>query len=292
MGLAELVLAVRSPSSHGGSIVAFVGAGGKTSGLYALAGELSDRGVRVLVTTTTMMYDPAREGGRGLDGVEVLAPLAPDADRASASAVESLERALARIRARAAAGRVLMVVSGTLAAEGKIRGIGHDIPERLAPAFDWLLVEADGSRRLPVKAPGPTEPAMPSRADLVLGFVGLDCLGRPIAAETVHRHELFARLVGAAPGEAITAAHLATLATARDGLFKAAPPSARRIVVLNKADLLPAGRLGAVLDAFDGASAQGIDLVAACCVAARSGRVVALRRVVPRPNVPMVEWRR
>jgi probable selenium-dependent hydroxylase accessory protein YqeC len=182
-----------------------------------------------------------------------------------------------------------MAASGALAAEGKIRGIGPDLPARLAPAFDWLLVEADGSRRLPVKAPGPAEPAMPSRADLVLGFIGLDCLGAPIAAGTVHRHELFARLVGAQAGEAITAAHLVTLATAKEGLFKAAPPSARRIVVLNKADLLPAGRLDAVLDAFDGASAQGIDIVAACCVAAPSGRVVAIRRGIPRPDHPVVE---
>jgi probable selenium-dependent hydroxylase accessory protein YqeC len=289
MELAELVLSVRSPSPSGGSIVAFVGAGGKTSALYALAGELSARGARVLVTTTTMMYDPAGEGGRRLDGVELLGPLAPDAERASASAVESLERALARIKARAAAGRVLMAASGALAAEGKIRGIAQDIPQRLAPAFDWLLVEADGSRRLPLKAPGPAEPAMPSRADLVLGFIGLDCLGRPIAGETVHRFELFARLVGAQAGEAITAAHLAALATAKDGLFKAAPPSARRIVVLNKADLLPTGRLDAVLDAFDRSFAQGIDLVAACSVAAPSDRVVALRRGIQRPDVQVVE---
>ncbi len=289
MELADLVLSALPPAQPRGAILAFVGAGGKTSGLYALAGELSARGARVLVTTTTMMYDPAGEGGRGLDGVDVIPEFAPDADRASASAVESLERALARIRARAAPGRVLMAASGALAAEGKIRGIGQDIPERLAPAFDWLLVEADGSRRLPVKAPGPAEPAMPSRADLVLGFIGLDCLGKPIAAGTVHRHERFADLVGAQTGEAITAAHLVTLATAKDGLFKAAPPCARRIVVLNKADLLPAGRLDAVLDAFDGASAQGIDLVAACCVAAPSDRVVAIRRGIPRPDHPVVE---
>jgi probable selenium-dependent hydroxylase accessory protein YqeC len=289
MELAELVLSVCSPSLPGGSIVAFVGAGGKTSGLYALAGELSARGARVLVTTTTMMYDPAVEGGRGLDGVELLGALAPDAERASASAVESLERALARIGARAAPGRVLMAASGALPAEGKLRGIAPDLLETLARSFDWLLVEADGSRRLPVKAPGPAEPVMPPRADLVLGCVGLDCLGRPIAAETVHRHELFARLVGARMGEAISAAHLVTLATAKDGLFKAAPPSTRRIVVLNKADLLSARRLDAVLDAFGIAFSSGIDLVAACRFAAPSNRVVALRRAVSRPDVPVVE---
>ena len=289
MDLAELVLSVLPSARPRGSIVAFVGAGGKTSGLYALAGELAARGASVLVTTTTMMYDPAGEGRRGLSGVELLDPLAPDADRTSVHAVESLERALARIGTRAAPGRVLMAASGALPAEGKLRGIAPDLLETLARSFDWLLVEADGSRRLPVKAPGPAEPVMPPCADLVLGCVGLDCLGKPIAAETVHRHELFAGLVGARMGEAITAAHLAALATAKDGLFKATPPSAHRIVVLNKADLLSAGRLDAVLDAFDGASAQGIDLVAACQFAAPSDRVVALRRAVSRPDGRVVE---
>jgi probable selenium-dependent hydroxylase accessory protein YqeC len=280
MELADLVLSVLPPRSRGGSILAFVGAGGKTSGLYALAGELAARGARVLVTTTTMMYDPAREGGRRLDGVELLDLLAPEADRASSSAVDSLEHALARIGSRAASGRVLLVASGALAAEGKIRGIGPDLPARLALSFDYVLVEADGSRRLPVKAPGQAEPVMPLSTDLVLGFIGLDCLGTPIAVGTVHRHELFARLVGAAPGESITAAHLAGLAGAEDGLFKASPPSARRIVVLNKADLLPAGRLDAILDAFTGflAAGSGIDLVAACAVTARCDRILSLRR--------------
>jgi probable selenium-dependent hydroxylase accessory protein YqeC len=289
MEFADLVLSALRPPPSGGSIVAFVGAGGKTTGLYALAGELAARGARVLVTTTTMMYDPAGEGGRGLDGIERHGCLAPDADRASASAVESLESALVRIGARAAAGRVLMAASGALAAEGKIRGIAPDIPQRLAPAFDYVLVEADGSRRLPVKAPGPAEPAMPFRVGLVLGFLGLDCLGTPVAADTVHRHELFARLVGAAPGEAITAAHLAALAGAENGLFKAAPPDARRIVILNKADLWTAGRLDATLDAFAGALSTGIDLVVACSLAAPSSRVLAFRRGTARSGAPLVE---
>jgi probable selenium-dependent hydroxylase accessory protein YqeC len=288
MELAELVRSVVPPSRARGAIVAFVGAGGKTTGLYALAGELAATGARVLVTTTTLIYDPGREGGRGLDGVDVIPELSPDADCGSPASIASRERALDRVRARAAPGRVFCVASKSLPAEGKLRGIDSELLEALATAFDWLLVEADGSRRLPVKAPGPAEPVMPPGADLVLGCVGLDCLGAPIAASTVHRHELFARLVGAAVGEAITAAHLALLAGARDGLFKAAPPSARRIAALNQADILPAGRLDAVLDAFDGACAQGIDLVAACRFAAPSGRVVTVRRGAPRPDQPVV----
>ena len=183
---------------------------------------------------------------------------------------------------------MLLVASRALPAEGKLRGIDPDLLEVLAPAFDYLLVEADGSRRLPVKAPGPAEPVMPPCADLVLGCVGLDCLGTPIAADTVHRHELFADLVGAQTGEAITAAHLVALAIAKAGLFKAAPPSARRLVALNKADLLSASSLDSVLDAFESSPSNGIDLVAACSFAARSDRVLALRRGTPRSGFPSI----
>jgi probable selenium-dependent hydroxylase accessory protein YqeC len=288
MEFAALVLSILPHALPRGSVLAFVGAGGKTSGLYALAGELAAGGARVLVTTTTMIFDPAREGGRGLDGIESLGALAPDADRESPSSIGALERALDRIGAGAAAGKVLLVASGALPAEGKLRGIDPDLLEALAPAFDYLLVEADGSRRLPVKAPGPAEPVLPACADLVLGCVGLDCLGRPIAADTVHRHELFAGLVGAQTGEEITAAHLVALATAKAGLFKAAPPSARRLVALNKADLLSASSLDSVLDAFEISFSSGIDLVAACSFAARSDRVLAYRHGTPPPGLPSV----
>ena len=288
MEFAALVLSILPRALPRGSVLAFVGAGGKTSALYALAGELAAGGARVLVTTTTMIYDPAREGGRGLDGVELLHSLAPGADRESPSAILSLGSAFDRIGARAASGKVLLVASGALPAEGKLRGIDPDLLESLAPAFDYLLVEADGSRGLPVKAPGPEEPVMPACADLVLGCVGLDCLGTPISADTVHRNEAFADIVGAQRGEAITAAHLVALATAKDGLFKAAPPSARRLVALNKADLLSAGSLGSVLDAFEITFSNGIDLVAACSFTARSDRVIAHRRGTQRLGLPSV----
>jgi probable selenium-dependent hydroxylase accessory protein YqeC len=277
MELAELVLSLLPSLPARGAVLAFVGAGGKTSGIYALATELAARGAQILVTTTTMMYDPIREGGRALDGIELVPQFAPAADRTSPPIAASREREAARIGARAARGRTLLVASGTVPAEGKIRGIDPDVVALLAPAFDFVLVEADGSRRLPVKAPGPAEPVMPPGADLVLGFIGLDCLGTPIAADTVHRHELFAGLVGARAGEVITASTLAALAAVGDGLFKSAPGPARRLVVLNKADLLSEESREAVLDAFVRPPSGSFDLVAACSIAARSDRVLAVR---------------
>ena len=155
MELAELVLSVLPRALPRGAILAFVGAGGKTTGLYALAGELAADGARVLVTTTTMMYDPAGEGGRGLAGVEVIPELALDADRVSASAVASLEHALVRIGARAAPGRVLMVASENAGRRGQDQGRRTGAPWAIGPVFDYILVEADGSRRTSRQGAGP-----------------------------------------------------------------------------------------------------------------------------------------
>lgn len=43
-------------------VVAFTGAGGKTSWIYALVQELQEKGKRVLIVTTTKMYRPRQWG--------------------------------------------------------------------------------------------------------------------------------------------------------------------------------------------------------------------------------------
>jgi xanthine dehydrogenase accessory factor len=54
---------------------------------------------------------------------------------------------------------------------------------------DVVLVEADGSRRMPLKYPAAHEPVIPANADEIVLCVGLSALGRP-AREVCHRLEL------------------------------------------------------------------------------------------------------
>ena len=61
---------------------------------------------------------------------------------------------------------------------------------------DLTLLEADGSRRKPMKVPAEREPVILPECDLVLGVIGLSCLGKPLR-EVWFRPELACTLFGA-----------------------------------------------------------------------------------------------
>ena len=75
--------------------------------------------------------------------------------------------------------------------------------EALAQLADYVLVEADGSRRLPLKAHLEHEPVIPACANQTIQVLGLSGIGRPIL-ETAHRSERYAELCGARPEDLAT----------------------------------------------------------------------------------------
>jgi len=207
-----------------GGVIALVGAGGKTSALFGLAAELAGGSPSgVLMTTTTHLYDPRLERGRVFDQL-VLHPALAEAEGPWATPAPG-------------PGRRVVLAAWEEPAVGKLRGIHPGRVAELKRAWTFVLVEADGSKRRPVKAPAGHEPVVPDSADLVLGLIGLACLGRSMDEATVHRPELFGPLTGCAPGAPIGLEHLAALCRSPLGLFKAAPPGARRVLLLNQADL-------------------------------------------------------
>lgn len=245
------------PSCRGGGlVVGVVGGGGKTASLFALAEDFAERGDLVLLGTTTHIRDPRREPGRRFEAFvldpALGSPPGPEARVLAAELCFALSRP-APNGGSSPRGAVLVAGpslvgpgsrAGSPAGEAatveeapRLGAIHPGWAELLAELFGVVLLECDGSRGLPIKAPAGHEPVLPGRLDLVLGLVGLDALASSIEGGSVHRPELLAGLLGKRLGDRLHAEDLAKLALHPSGLFKSSPPEARRVLVLNKADL-------------------------------------------------------
>ncbi len=99
-----------------------------------------------------------------------------------------------------------------------------------------LLIEADGSRRHPVKAPAEHEPPIPDFVDTVVVTVGLSALGQPCTTDWVHRPEIYAGLSGIQLGDEITLDVMKRVLCHPSGGLKNIPSHARRVALLNQAD--------------------------------------------------------
>ena len=138
-------------------VTAVIGGGGKTTLLGVLARELLRVGT-VIVTTTTHIYPPE---DMPFSETAVPAPL---------------------------------LCVGTPQPSGKLTAPRQSMRE-LACCADFVLVEADGAKRLPIKAHAAHEPVVPENASQVICVVGASGLNRSVS-QAVHRPELFAARTG------------------------------------------------------------------------------------------------
>lgn len=161
-------------------ITAVVGAGGKTTLVHTLAQEYQAAGKKVFVTTTTHMF---REPDTLLT------------DHADAI-ISQLEN-------------TGYVMAGLPCGE-KISALPQAVYEAVCACADEVLVEADGSKHLPIKFPNETEPVIPENADRIIVVCGLHALGKP-AAEVAHRLELVKRCLSIQDDTIITPTHIQQL---------------------------------------------------------------------------------
>ena len=157
-------------------VTALIGGGGKTTLMYTMAEELRRRGT-VLVTTSTHIQRPEQY------------PTLLTADAAAVAA------------ALAEHGTVCVASESP---EGKLCAPALSF-DTLAALADFVLVEADGSKRLPLKAHAPHEPVIPANARRTVYVVGADGFGHPIR-QVCHRSERYAALCGAAEDDIVTPA--------------------------------------------------------------------------------------
>lgn len=110
-------------------------------------------------------------------------------------------------------------------------------PDELAelPSLcDLLLIEADGTRRLPLKAPADHEPQIPSFCDFVIAVLGLKGIGKTFR-EACHRPELACALLGRSQDDLITPRDCAALLLSSHGQRKNVGDRLYA-VILNQAD--------------------------------------------------------
>ena len=156
-------------------ITAVIGSGGKTTLLRELARELCNDGATVMLTTTTHFLPfPDMASGVGMSMVQ-------------------LADALSQHGA---------VYVGTPVEGGKLCAPALS-PAELVKIADYVLVEADGSKRLPLKAHAAWEPVIPDGCEQVILVVGASGLNKPVA-EVVHRPEVFCKLAGCAQTDLAT----------------------------------------------------------------------------------------
>jgi molybdenum cofactor cytidylyltransferase len=220
------------PSSTGGfGAVSFVGAGGKTTAIFQLAREIVNRNS---VTLAPYAHLPWRAVPGSAGVVTATTHLG----------IWQTSLADQHIIANNP-DDIQLPIKGVTLITGEIES------DRTKPvnetALNWihentksrdipLLIEADGSRQKPLKAPAAYEPPIPEFTDTVIVVAGLSALGKPLTDEHVHRAEIFSQLSGLQINQTITPDAIMRMLMHPQGGLKNIPAHARRIAFLNQTD--------------------------------------------------------
>lgn len=166
-------------------VISFIGAGGKTTTMKRIAKEFIDEDIPVIVTTTTHLFNEKKPWFL----------LEPSKEKA----LEALEK-------------YKMVWLGSITKKGKMGMPDKTFLDEMIALGYPVLIEADGARRLPCKAPGENEPVYIDETTCVINVYGVDSINKKIE-ETCFRPEIVARIVGKDINECIDEKDIAKLAT-------------------------------------------------------------------------------
>lgn len=172
-------------------ITCVVGSGGKTTLLRTLSEELSG-GMEGLATAAPGSASAGDSWDKCLGSAVILTTTT---HFLPFEGIETLVDPSHEDLARAAVTKGVVCVGG-LGKGGKLGTSATLSPAELALASPYVLVEADGSRQLPLKAHETWEPVIPEGSARTILVMGASGFGRPVR-EVVHRPELYCERTGA-----------------------------------------------------------------------------------------------
>lgn len=232
-------------------ICSVIGSGGKSSLLLSLSLELAKRGRVILGTSTHILPFPHcplvlfSSSGISVRPSAKARILKDSEKKAEVTEISSC------LEAAFSLSPLPILCLGSMAESGKLSP--PPIPWKdLLPYADYILIEADGSKRLPLKAHAPWEPVIPEGNARTIAVIGGSGLGHPIK-EAVHRPELFLSILreklseNPSGSEALTerspvTEEMAALVLEREALFDK--------LLLNQTDSLSASSLSRFALAF------------------------------------------
>lgn len=197
--------------------IAFVGAGGKTSAIFSLAKAF---GGSVIVTTTTHL-------GVWQAAIADKHWIVNDLDELKTLPFPSFTG--------------INLITGPSNGDERLHALGEDslnYLKELADGFNFpMLIEADGARQKPIKAPASYEPVIPGFATHVVVVVGMQAYQKPLTEQWVHRVDEFSRLSGTHKGSIIDLSTIErSLSDKENGYLASIPNCAKRLLLINQAD--------------------------------------------------------
>ena len=201
--------------------IALVGGGGKTTLMLSLAEELMRKGKGVIAATTTKVWH--REA---LQYEKIL--LVEDEANWKTKKAERLS----------SEGTVFF--GRSILDSGKVEGISASLADDIFhdSKVHYQVVEADGSAGRPLKAPAEHEPVIPNSVTMVVAMMGLEALSARLDEVIAFRVGHVSEITGLEAGSLLTPSALSKVFLHPAGLFKGTPDAARRVVFLNKGDLI------------------------------------------------------
>jgi probable selenium-dependent hydroxylase accessory protein YqeC len=218
-----LLVALGLAGPNAPRLVQLLGAGGKTTSMYALCGALHARGERALSTTTTRILEPTAAQSPALVLMEEHDELPRSLDGALAQHGH-VTLARARLPGGKLAGVAPVLLRELLARDPALR----------------IVAECDGAQGRSLKAHAAHEPVLLDEPSLAVAVVGLDALGAPLDDGMVHRAPLLAQRLEEPLGAPLTPA---IIARAVEGYLERIPSRCTAALLLTKPN--PERRLGA-----------------------------------------------